>query len=147
MQEIEDKSGYKIYLKDDIELKQVFQFNKTLNKSFIDTTENINISKTTLNTFGIYPYVYKVGKMNYKTFDLNGLFLADEEKNFSAKDNVDIFVSLVNQNKPIIMENPLGEKMLVDITIKSITNPLLYKENEVEYITVNISCTEIGVVD
>ena len=139
--------GYRIYPYEMIERDNIFYFNKTIGKSFVDTTENINVAKTTLNNFGRFPYVYKVGNMNYKTFDLNGLFIANIEKGLSAKDNVDIFVSLVNKNKPFVIENPLGETILADITISSISNPLLYQENGVEYIIVNINCVEIGVVN
>lgn len=140
-----ETGGYKIYPYEETERKNfVFYFNKTIGKSFVDTTENINVAKTTLNNFGKFPYVYKVGKMNYRTFDLNGLFLANENKKLSAKDNVDIFVLLVNKNKPFIVETPLGDRLLVDITINSISSPLLYQQNGVEYIVVNISCVEIG---
>ena len=134
--------GYKIYLKDDED--NIFYFNKTLNKSFTETSENINVSKTVLNTFGTYPYVYKAGNMNYKTLDLSGIFI--EKDGMSAKYYLDLFKSKVNQNKPFIMVNPLGDNILVDITIKSISNPLLYQEKAMEYITINISCIEIGSV-
>ncbi len=139
---IDENSGYKLHLQNDLD--NIFYFNKSINKSFLEISENINNVKTTLNNFGIYPYVYKAGEMNYKTFDLNGLFLRDD--NHSAKQNLDIFKEKVNQNKPFVMINPLGDEMLVDITIKSISNPLLYQEYGVEYILVNISCIEIGVV-
>ncbi len=140
--EIDENGGYKLYLQNDLD--NIFYFNKSLNKSFPEASENINNSKITLNNFGIYPYVYKAGQMNYKSFDLNGLFIRNEKN--SAKQNLDVFKEKVNQNKPFIMTNPLGEKMLVDVTIKSISNPLLYQENGVEYIVVNINCIEIGVV-
>lgn len=142
----ENESGYVLYQKNMPELK--FYFDKSIGKSHIEISQNINQTKFILNTFGKYPYVYNAGNMNYRTFDLTGVFLATEnnlgEKVLSASEYATQFENIVNQKNPFIVENSKGENLLCDVEIKSISAPMLYFENDMEYVTINITCTEIG---
>lgn len=142
----ESESGYVLYQKNMPELK--FYFDKSIGKSHIEISQNVNKTKFILNTFGKYPYVYNAGNMNYRTFDLTGVFLATEnnlgEKVLSASQYATQFEDIVNQKNPFVVENSKGEKLLCDIEIKSISAPMLYFENDMEYVTININCTEIG---
>ena len=144
----ENESGYIVYLQDTPKLQ--FYFDKSLNRNHIEVSQNINTTKFVLNTFGKYPYVYNVGNMNYKTFDLTGIFLATENddgvKILTASEHAKQFEDMVNSRKPFVVENSKKEKFLCDVKINSISAPMLYYENDMEYVTVNISCTEIGSV-
>lgn len=144
----ENESGYVVYLKDNPKLK--FYFDKTVGSGQQDVSQVINTTKMVLNTFGKFPFVYNVGHMNYRTFDLTGVFLGVENDNgikiLTASEHTKQFENLVNLKKPFIIENSKKEKFLCDIQIKNITAPLLYYEDDYEYTVVSISCTEIGSV-
>lgn len=143
-----NESGFIIYLQDNPNLQ--FYFDKSVGKSHTTIPQNVNISKVTLNNFGKYPYIYNVGNMNYRTFDLTGVFLAiyddDNNKVLTANEHAKQFESLVNLRKPFIIENSKREKYLCDIQIKTVTAPMLYYEDDMEYVTIDISCIEIGSV-
>lgn len=142
----QNESGYLIYQKDTPKLE--FYFNKTIGRNHIEIGQNINTTQFILNNFGKYPFVYVAGNMNYKTFDLTGVFLErlneDGIKIQTANEYAQQFINLVNQNKPFVLENSRNEKMLCHIQLKSVSSPMLYYENDMEYVTVNITCTEIG---
>lgn len=141
-----DESGYVLYLKKDPYTK--FYFNKNTGKNNVEVSQTINVTRQSLDVFGKYPYVYYVGNMNYRTFELSGVFIHTEDeygnKKLTASEHAQFFEELVNGNRDFIVENSKKEKFLCDIQIKTISAPLLYEEDQLEYVTVSISCTEIG---
>lgn len=146
---MKDNSGYLIYPISD-NTKQ-FYFNKTLGKNLQTIQENYNASTKILNTFGKYPFAYRVGNMGYRNFELTSAFIPMENKVdgtiISVNNQISLFYELVNNNETFIVETPTKEKLRCFINIKGTNVPYIYKEEDFEYLVLNIECTEIGSVD
>lgn len=145
--DFEENSGYLLYPLSDNTKK--FYFNKVVGKSLQIVQENLNTSTKVLNTFGRYPFAYRVGFMEYKTFELTNVFIAkvkDLETKIPAHNNLNQFYELINNNEAFIVETPTKDKLKCFVSIKSTSVPMIYKEDNYEYLVVNIECTEIGSV-
>ena len=140
--------AYTLYLETDVNNK--YEFDKSSGRSGIKTTSiRYTTSRQMLTTFGRVPYVYYGGHTNFATFDLSTIFLAQYDENtgvktLTAREYAKKFIDMVNLRKPIIVENSQGMKIKCDVQITSDVSPVLYAEDDMEYIEISISCTEIG---
>lgn len=144
---VERNSGYLLYPISD-ETKK-FNFNKHTSNNSIDTQETWNSNKKILTTFGKYPFAYKVGNVNYRTFDLSSTFIVeydDDYEKIPVHEQVDEFRTLLENESTFIVETPLGEIIKCFVELKNITFPYGYKEDDYEFATISVSCTEIGSV-
>lgn len=143
-----ENGGYLLYpLSDDT---KKFYFNKVIGKNIQNVQENFNTSSKVLQTFGKYPMAYRAGFMSYKTFELSNVFIYNidnkTEQKIPAHKNLYSFYELVKENETFIVETPTGDKFRAFVDIKSTSVPSIYKEENYEYLVVNIECTEIGSV-
>lgn len=139
--------GYLLYPISDENKK--FNFNKHTSSNSIDSQEMFNTNKKVLTTFGKYPFAYRVGNSNYRTFDLVTTFIAiynDDGSRVGVIDQVNDFKDALEKESTFVVETPLNERLKCFVELKSIDFPYGFNEKNYEFATVNISCTEIGSV-
>lgn len=140
-------SGYQLYLKQDISKK--YDFNKTSGKSSSLSTDSKKqvVARQQITTFGKVPYVYYAGATCFSTIDLTTVFLATYNskgnKELTARGHADEFIAMVNKRKPIVVENSQGMKLICDVQITNDVSPTLYTEDDLEYVEISVSCTQI----
>ena len=107
------EAGYRIYdhslLPNDVEY---YDFEASVGGRGIgDVVVTHNENRLELKTFGRTPYVYYAGHTDYATFDLSTVFYYDDEKNESARRQMDRFKTMIKQRKALMVENSQGSPL------------------------------------
>lgn len=136
-------AGYLIY--DPSDSGNKFYFDKTLGRGLDSIGVRNENNRTMLKTFGEVPYVYYAGETNFVEFGLSNVFVYNEETGETAREQVDKFKDMVNRRNMLMVENSQGQQFKCDVVIISEEFPKLYTEEDLDYITIEVECTQIDI--
>lgn len=134
------EAGYTVYSESDNTTRYDFDRNigglDSVNTKHEDT-------RLELKTFGRVPYVYYAGQSDFRKFSLKNTFHYNYDTGETARQQVDRFKALVAKREVLVVENSQGQKFLCDVNITGESAPLLYVEEDLDYIEITIECTQI----
>lgn len=124
-----------------------FDFDKTIGQTMAVVNATQHENRTELLTFGSKPYVYYAGNADYMSFPLQGIFVteydSEGEVERRAIDIYNEFKRVLRRRVPLLVENSIGEEFNCDVSLAQRVSPLHYAENDMDFIEVNVTCTEI----
>lgn len=139
---------YKIYHPENP--NSFFEFDK--NFGGVQTVSEVNEkNRTELKTFGRLPYVYYAGETDYQVFDLSTVLLSSERDDASVDTPASKFYvqlkRLIRRREPLVVETPLGEKLLCDVSLNPTNIPYGYNDEYFNYLEISVHCVEVGEVE
>lgn len=119
-----------------------FLFDKVLGKGgYAPVQTKYTNGRTELKGFAPSPMIYYAGDLNYREFDLAGLFVGDDVLSDGYEEFLE-FKRWIDKRVAWKVENSRGETIVCDVQLISDLSPQNFDEQN-GFVSVEVRCTEI----